>query len=381
MKLGKVRALAVKEYRQAARDPLTLAMLLGLPTMMLLLYGYAVNFDVRHVRLAVEDRDKSAASRDLESAFVNSGYFDLVADLPAGADLRRLTERRQAMAVLVVPESYGRDLAASRTASVQLVLDGADANTATTVLGYATAVAAEVNVDVRRAALARGTGEPGAATTAAPIDYQPRVWYNPELKSTQFLVPGLIGFILMLTGVLSTALSVVREKERGTMEQLRVSSLTSGELLVGKTLPYLSISLAATALILLAARLLFGVVVRGSYVDLFVAVFVYLVGALGFGLLVSTLSDSQAMAFQLGTTTSMLPALFLSGFIFPIRSMPAAVRALTFAVPARYFLVVERGVILKGAGLGPYLQDMAFLVAYALVVLSLAFVRLTRKEA
>ncbi len=413
MKLGKVRALAVKEYRQAARDPLTLAMLLGLPTMMLLLYGYAVNFDVRHVRLAVQDRDKSAASRDLESAFVNSGYFDLAADLPAGADLQRLTERRQAMAILVIPESYGRDLAAGRTASVQLVLDGADANTATTVLGYATAVAAEVNVEVRRAALTRGAGQPAAAAAtapsaaagtatslstpttapapataalpatpaaAAPIDYQPRVWYNPELKSTQFLVPGLIGFILMLTGVLSTALSVVREKERGTMEQLRVSSLTPGELLAGKTLPYLSISLAATALILLAARLLFGVVVRGSYLDLFVAVFVYLVGALGFGLLVSTLSDTQAMAFQLGTTTSMLPALFLSGFIFPIRSMPAVVRALTFAVPARYFLVVERGVILKGAGLRPYLQDMAFLAVYAVVVLGLAFFRLTRKE-
>jgi ABC-2 type transport system permease protein len=389
MKLAKVRALAVKEYRQAARDPLTLGMLLGLPTMMLLLYGYAVNFDVRHVSLAVEDRDKSAASRDLESAFVNSGYFDLAADLPAGADLQRLTERRQAMAILVIPESYGRDLAAGRTARVQLVLDGADANTATTVLGYATAVAAEVNVEVRRAALARGAAPapaaaapPAAPPTAAPapIDYQPRVWYNPELKSTQFLVPGLIGFILMLTAVLSTALSVVREKERGTMEQLRVSSLTPGELLVGKTFPYLSISLTATALILLAARVLFGVVVRGSYLDLFVAILVYLVGALGFGLLVSTLSDSQAMAFQLGTTTSMLPALFLSGFIFPIRSMPAVVRALTFAVPARYFLVVERGVILKGAGLGPYLQDMAFLAAYALVVLGLAFVRLTRKE-
>ena len=382
MKLAKVRALAVKEYRQAARDPLTLGMLLGLPTMMLLLYGYAVNFDVRHVSLAVEDRDKSAASRDLESAFVNSGYFDLAADLPAGADLQRLTERRQAMAILVIPESYGRDLAAGRTARVQLVLDGADANTATTVLGYATAVAAEVNVEVRRAALARGAPAAPAAPAppAAPIDYQPRVWYNPELKSTQFLVPGLIGFILMLTAVLSTALSVVREKERGTMEQLRVSSLTPGELLVGKTFPYLSISLTATALILLAARLLFGVVVRGSYLDLFVAVLVYLVGALGFGLLVSTLSDSQAMAFQLGTTTSMLPALFLSGFIFPIRSMPAAVRVLTFAVPARYFLVVERGVILKGAGLRPYLQDTAFLVAYALVVLGLAFVRLSRKE-
>jgi ABC-2 type transport system permease protein len=394
MKPNKVRAIAVKEFRQAARDPLTLAMLLGLPTMMLLLYGYAVNFDVRHIRLAIQDRDKTAASRDLGAAFVNSGYFDLVADLPAGANLERLTERRRAQAVLVIPETYGRDVAAGRTARVQLVIDGADANTATTVLGYASAITAEAGAEVARARLLRGIGGIGgiggaggaggqrrtAPARAEPIDYEPRVWYNPELKSTQFLVPGLVGFILMLTAVLSTALSVVREKERGTMEQLRVSSLTPGELLVGKTIPYLAISLLATAIILLAARALFGVVVRGSYLDLFAVTFVYLVGALGLGLLVSSVADSQAMAFQLGAATSMLPSILLSGFIFPIRSMPAVVRGLTYAVPARYFLVVLRGVILKGAGLAPYLTDLAFLLAYALVVIGLAFARLTRKE-
>jgi ABC-2 type transport system permease protein len=364
MKLSKIRAIAAKEYRQAGRDRLTLAMLLGLPTMMLLLYGYAVNFDVRHIRLGIEDRDKSAASRDLVAAFVNSGYFDLVADLPAGSDLRRITESREAIAILVIPETYGRDTAAGRTARVQLILDGADATTATTVLGYATAVAGEVDAEMR----------------GAVLDVQPRVWYNPELKSTQFLVPGLIGFILMLTAVLSTALSVVREKERGTMEQLRITSLTAGELLIGKTLPYLSVSLAATVMILAAARLLFGVTVRGSYLDLFAATLLYLIGALGFGLLVSSVSDTQAMAFQLGTTTSMLPAIFLSGFIFPIRSMPAAVRLVTYAVPARYFLVVLRGIILKGAGLAPYARDVGFLAVYALVVLGLAFARLSRRE-
>ena len=214
----------------------------------------------------------------------------------------------------------------------------------------------------------------------AGIDYQPRVWYNPELKSTQFLVPGLIGFILMLTGVLSTALALVREKERGTMEQLRVTSLRPGELIVGKTLPYLAISLLATVIILLAARFLFGVAVQGSYVDLFLATLVYLVGALGFGLLVSSISETQAMAFQVGTLTSMLPAIFLSGFIFPIRGMPDALQLITYAVPARYFITVMRGVILKGAGLRPYAQDMAFLVLYAAVVMTIASVRLTRKE-
>ena len=374
MSLRKIKAVARKELRQASRDPLTLTMLLGVPTMMLLLYGYAINFDVRHVRLAVQDLDKSSRSRDLVASFVNSTYFDQVADLEAGADLEHFTERRLALAVLVIPEGYARDVAGGRTAAVQLLLDGADANTATTVLGYASALVAAANAALLEEAA------PGKLRLAG-IDYEPRVWYNPELKSTQFLVPGLIGFILMLTGVLSTALAVVREKERGTMEQLRVTSLHPGELIIGKTLPYLAISLVATAIIILTARLLFGVVVRGPYLDLFVATLIYLVGALALGLLVSSVAESQAMAFQIGMVVSMLPAIFLSGFIFPIRSMPLLVQAITYAIPTRYFNVILRGVILKGAGLSSYPQDLAFLVLYASVVLVIAYARLIRKEA
>jgi ABC-2 type transport system permease protein len=370
----KVLAVARKEVRQASRDPLTLIMLLGVPTMMLLLYGFAINFDVRHVPLAVQDLDKSARSRDLVASFVNSTYFELVADLPAGADIERLTERRQAVGILVVPEGYARDVAAGRVASVQLLMDGADANTATTVIGYAEAILSAANASLREQA-APGRSRP------AGIHYEPRVWYNPELHSTQFLVPGLIGFILMLTGVLSTALAVVREKERGTIEQIRVTSLRPGELILGKTLPYLVISLIATLLILITARLLFGVVVRGPDLDLFLATLVDLVGALGFGLFVSSVAESQAMAFQIGLVASMLPALFLSGFIFPIRSMPVAIQAITYVVPARYFNVMLRGVILKGAGLGPYAHDLLFLVLYASAVLGIAYARLTRKEA
>jgi ABC-2 type transport system permease protein len=370
--LRKIWSVAWKELLQSARDPLSLGMLLGVPCMMLLLYGYAINFDVRHVALAIEDNDKSAVSRELIASFVNSTYFDQVADLPAGADLRRLTERRQARGILVIPEGAGRDLAAGKTVPLQLILDGVDANTATTVLGYASALIAAANV--------QEVAEASGRLQLAPIDFQPRVWYNPELKSTRFLVPGLIGFILMLTAVLSTAISVVREKERGTMEQLRVTSLKPGELILGKTLPYLCISLVATVLILVAARFLFGIAVAGSYLHLFVATLIYLIGALGLGLLVSSVADTQAVAFQGGALISMLPAIFLSGFIFPIRSMPRALQIVTYAVPARYFNVVLRGVILKGAGLQSYPQDMAFLVVYALVVMGLAYVRLARKE-
>jgi ABC-2 type transport system permease protein len=375
MSLRKIRAIAVKELRQSSRDPLSLAMLLGLPAVMLVMYGYAINFDVKHVPLAVQDLDKSTRSRDLVASFVNSTYFDLVETPPAGADLARLTEEQRAKAVLVIPETFSRDIAAGQTASVQFLVDGADANTASTLLGYAQAIVASANAGLLAEA-------PAALRLQAPgIDYEPRVFYNPELHSTQFLVPGLMGFILMLTAVLSTALSVVREKERGTMEQLRVSSLHPGELIVGKTLPYLGISLLASAVIVVAARLLFGVAVRGSYLDLFLITLLYLVGALGFGLLVSSMADTQAMAFQMGMVVSLLPAILLSGFIFPIRSMPAVVQAITYAVPARYFLVVVRGIILKGAGLAPYARDIAFLALYGAVVLGIAYFRLTRREA
>jgi ABC-2 type transport system permease protein len=372
----KTWAVALKELRQIRRDPLSLVMLLGLPAFMLTLYGFALNFDVRHVALAVQDRDHTAASRDLVGAFVNSTYFDVVAAPPAGADLERITERRLAKAVLVIPEGYGRALASGETAPVQLLLDGADASTATTVLGYANALAAEANA----AGMRRTLLEEGVQGAPAGIAYEPRVWYNPELRSTRFLVPGLIGFLLMLTAVVSTALSVVREKERGTMEQIRVAPIGTMELILGKTLPYLALSLLATVGILATARVLFGVVVRGSYLDLFAAVFLYLLGALGLGLLISTIAHSQAMAFQVGVLVSMLPALLLSGFIFQIRMMPAWLQWVTTVVPARYFLVILRGIILKGAGLGPYVAELRALGVFAAVALGLASLRLARRE-
>jgi ABC-2 type transport system permease protein len=366
----------VKELRQVRRDPFSLAMLVGLPAFMLVLYGYALNFDVRHVRLAVQDRDTSRASRELVSAFTRSSYFDLVATPPAGEDLESLLERGVARTVLVIPEGYGRELAASRPAAVQLLLDGADASTASTVLGYARALVSEQNVAVAAATLARHGGR-----LAAPVDLQPRVLFNPQLESTQFLVPGLIGFLLMLTAVLSTALSVVREKERGTMEQLRVAPLRTWELILGKTVPYLGISLAATFVILAAARILFGVTVRGPYLDLLVAVLLYLVGALGFGLLISTMAHTQALAFQAGLIASMLPAILLSGFIFQIRIMPEPLQLVTYLVPARYFLVLLRGIILKGEGLATYWPQVGALLLYALATVSLASLRLARREA
>ena len=375
--MKKTWAVALKELRQIGRDPFSLVMLLGLPAFMLVLYGFALNFDVRHVALAVQDLDKSASSRELVAAFVNSTYFEVTATPEPDADLGALTERRVAKAVIVVPEGYGAELAAGRTGEVQLLLDGADASTATTILGYAGTLISEANAEALRRTLLRG----GRAGTPLGIAYEPRVWYNPELSSTRFLVPGLIGFLLMLTAVLSTALSVVREKERGTIEQIRVAPVHTVQLILGKTLPYLGISLLATVIILAAARLLFGVAVKGPYLDLLLATLIYLIGALGFGLLISTLADSQALAFQLGLLTSMLPAILLSGFIFQIRTMPDWLQAVTRIVPARYYLVILRGIIIKGSDLSPYWDQMGFLALFAVVVVTLASLRLSRHEA
>jgi ABC-2 type transport system permease protein len=369
-------AVVVKEVRQIRRDPFSLLMLIALPAFMLVLYGFALNFDVRHVRLAVQDRDKSTASRDLVASFVHSTYFDLVATPEAGSDLDRLTETHVARAILVIPEGYGDALAAGRSAPVQLLLDGADSTTATTVLGYARALTAEVNGALVAEALV-----PAGLRPSPPLSFEPRVLFNPELESTRFLVPGLIGFLLMVTAVLSTALSVVREKERGTMEQLRVAPLRTWELIIGKTIPYLGLSLLATVIILVAARALFGVEIRGPYLDLLAAVLLYLFGALGFGLLISTISDSQAFAFQAGLITSMLPAMLLSGFIFQIRIMPGWLQVVTYLVPARYFLVILRGIILKGEGLLTYWDDVLALVIFGVAVVALASARLTRHEA
>jgi ABC-2 type transport system permease protein len=281
--------------------------------------------------------------------------------------------------VLVIPENYGRDLESGEDTAVQLVLDGTDSNTAVTVLGYANGVIAQVNAErVRRRVDAAPVSIRAAARPV--IDYQPRVWYNPELKSTQFLVPGLIGMILMLTAVVSTALSVVREKERGTMEQLLVTPLRPAQILAGKTVPYLGISLVATAVILAAGRVFFGIHVQGPYLSLFAATLLYLIGALGLGLLVSSFSDTQAQAYQVGATISILPAVFLSGFIYPIRSMPQILQWVSYIVPARYYLVIIRGVILKGSGLAPYARPMSFLALYCTVVLLLTWMRLSRRE-
>jgi len=364
-------AVGRKEIRQIARDRRTLMILLFVPAFFLLVYGYALSWDIRHIALAVDDRDRSPESRALVSAFVNSGYFDLVAIVDGDSELTRLMDRNEARGVLVVPAGMGRDLQRGRTVPVQILLNGDNANTATTVLSYVQTIV--------RSESARRQASSGAPTLVPLIAAEPRVWYNPQLRSTLFLVPGLIAYIAMITAVVSTALSVVREKERGTMEQVRMAPIDALSFIVGKTIPYFAISLVSGVGIMLVAMVLFGLPMRGSWLLLLGAQSLFLFGALGLGLLISSIAETQQVAFQLALLSSFLPTLMLSGFIFPIASMPPVLQAVTYVVPARYFLIALRGLVLKGVGFSVVWAELAALSIFAAVVLTLASIRLRRQ--
>ena len=371
MKLG---AVTMKEFRQIRRDRRTLVMLLFFPAFVLLLYGYALNFDVRNIRLALQDNDRSSASREVVSAFVNSGYFDLVGEVASPGEITRLLDEGEARVVLVIPAGFGRRAASGRATSVQLIISGDNANTATTVMGYGLSLVSTLS--------ARYELEARIGSPAAPLlSMEPRVWYNPELRSALFLVPGLIAYIAMITAVVSTALSIVREKEVGTMEQVRMAPLGTLTYVLGKTTPYFVISLFSAMSIVGLAMLMFGLPMRGSWLMLLLAISLFLVGALASGLLISTIADTQQVAFQMALLTSYLPTLMLSGFIFPISSMPEFLQAVTYAVPARYFLIALRGIVLKGVGPEAFWPDLLALAVYATVIVGLASLRLRRQWA
>jgi ABC-2 type transport system permease protein len=372
--LRKVRAVAAKEIHQVLRDRRTLLILLFVPAFFLLVYGYALNFDLRDIRLAVQDNDRSSASRDLVSAFVNSGYFAYAGDVPNAAAISSAIDRDAARAVLVIPARFGAEAASGQPVEVQFIVNGDNANTATTVVGYALGIVTAVSARYELQASLRSAG-------GALLMLEPRVWYNPELRSALFLVPGLIAYIAMLTAVVSTALSVVREKEAGTMEQVRMSPIGPVAYVIGKTVPYFVISLAAAMAVVLLSMALFDLPMRGSWAALLGSVSLFLVGALAFGVLISTIAETQQVAFQVALLTSYLPTLMLSGFIFPIASMPPVLQAITYIVPARYFLVTLRGILLKGVGPAVLWEQLVAMTVFAVVILGLASLRLRRQWA
>lgn len=373
MKLRQLVPIMKKEFRQIRRDRKVLAILTVVPAMLLLLNGYALNFDVRNVTMAVYDAEKSSQSRDLVNSFLTSGYFEYSRHLTNYDDAQELIDEGTVKLVLVIPPGFSRETIAGRPATVQLLVDGMDANAATTVIGYAQAVVQQYSQTIILQNLAR-SGRKGYI----PVNAEARIWYNPEMKSAKFLVPGLIAFILAITGVIATALSIVKEKERNTIEQIDVSPVRPLVLIIGKMLPYAAISLVAAGLVLIAAYVLFDVAIKGSLLLLFIATLFFICAALGLGLLVSTIADTQQVAFQIAALVSMLPTMILSGFMFPIKSMPLFLRILSNITPAKFYLVIMRGIVLKGTGIGAFWEQFVYLAIFITVVVTISVKRFQR---
>ncbi len=371
---GRIWSVMKKEFRQISRDRLTLFLLLIIPAFLLIMYGYALNFDIRRVSLAVFDQDRSARSRDFTQAFLRSEYFELKLAVEHESQIDGLLDSGRVKVILVLPAEFSADLMAGRSAVVQVLLDGTEASAASTILGYINAIVSTYSQNV----MVRQMRRSGWPRLSPPIDYRPRVWYNPELRSSRFLVPGLMAFILMIIVVISTSFSVVREKERGTMEQIIVSPVRPFELLLGKTFPYVLISLVSSHLVLFFGWLLFGVVITGSYWLLLTAMLLFLLGGLGLGLLVSTIAHTQQAAYMTSIILTMLPTFLLSGFVFPIRNMPGWIKLITYIIPARYFLVILRGIMLKGVGLEALWLQFVCLAVFGVTTLFISSQRMKR---
>jgi ABC-2 type transport system permease protein len=364
--IRRILAIAVKELLQLRRDWRTAGALLGMPVVLLLIYGFALSFDVTDIRLGVVDLSRTSASRRVIESFLESGYFVRAATLDDIRAVDSLLAKEAIQAALVIPEDFADNAAALQPTALLFVLDGADSQTANTILGYARQIVAATTPEILDVEI------------RPPVEAVPLVWYNPDLKSSIFLVPGLLAFILMVSSVIATALAVVREKERGTMESLRSTPVRALELLLGKTLPYLLVGSVSAAGTLFLAWALFEVPVRGSLFWLAVVTLLFLAGGLGWGIFISTLAESQQVAFQLGIISSMLPTLLLSGFIFPISSMPRALQIISTIVPARYFIAALRAIVLKGVGPEMWWHDVVALIIYGALVLLAATARMMR---
>lgn len=373
----RIRAVMRKEFIHIFRDPRTLAVVMVLPVFMLTIYGYAINLDVRHLRTAILDEDKTSISREFIRSLQHNEYFDIVQYLDRPGQIDALFARGKAKLVFVIPQGFGRDVASGRSPHVQALIDGSDSTTATIARSYVSGFIQTTSIDYARR-YARRMGLP-AERLAMPIDFQPRVWYNPEMKSTHFIVPGIIAVILMQISALLTSLTIVRERERGTIEQLVVSPVMPHELMIGKIVPYVIIAFADVLLVLASGRLLFGVPLRGSAVLLLLHSAVFLFAAMGIGLLISVVARTQLVAFIAAMLGTMLPSVLLSGFMFPISAMPQVLQYLTYLIPARYFIVILRGIFLKGVGPEVLWKPALSLIVFGVVALVLSARRFQKR--
>ncbi len=372
---ARVLAVAAKEARQMRRDPITVLLLVAVPAITLLLFGYALTLDVDHISLAVCDLDRSAASRDLVAAFASGGTFDVAAQPEAPAALDRLLDSGEVAAALLIPPDFARDLEPGRGARVQLLLDGADSNAARIAQGHAAVIARDRATEV----LLRALGGAAEAGRPLPIEARSFVRFNPELRSARFIVPGLLAILLLVAATMMTAMSVARERERGTLEALVATPIGRLELIAGKTAPYLAVAFADLAIGLAVARFVFGVPVRGSLALLAGATGLYAIGALGFGLLISTVARTQQAAWTLGVLTTLLPSFLLSGFIFPVENMEPWLREFTRLIQARWYISALRAIALKGASAADIAPQLLALEAFAVAFPALAAARFRKR--
>jgi ABC-2 type transport system permease protein len=373
-----VRALLAiirKEFIQLRRDPRLLPVIFISPVLQLLLLGYAANLDVRDIPAVVCDLDRSAAGREFLDGFLNSGYFSVAARVDRIEDIDRPLDHGDAAMAFVIPKGFGDDLAARRTASVMIVVDGSESQSATIGVNYATMISGRY---AQRVILESFERLKGRGLRPVAVHPEVRVWYNPELRSRNFMVPGILGLILLIMTTSLTSIGLVREKEAGTMEQLIVTPIRSHQLVAGKLLPFVLIGLVQVTFVLSVAKWGFLVPIRGSVPLLYALSLAFMLNTLGFGLFISTISRTQQQA-MFSAVFFILPMMLLSGFVFPIENMPRFFQALTCALPARYFFVIIRGIMLKGAGLRELWPQAAALLGMGTVILTLAVTRFRKK--
>lgn len=379
MNLRRTSAVARKELRHIARDARSLIMALAVPILMLLLFGLALSLDVDHIPAMIYDADGSAASRDLIARFRGSNYFRILGYTHGYAEIEQAIDRNRILLGIVIPRDYSRQAGSDRQAQVQLLIDGSDSNTASIALGYAEAVVQSYSLTLRAAE--RNRKGLGPAAGAPPVEPLLRVWYNSRLESKNYVVPGLIAVILMIVGSVLTSLTVAREWEMGTMEQLLSTPLRPAELVLGKMLAYFAVGIADLAISIACGVLVFQVPLRGSFLLLVLTSCLFLFGTLFWGIFLSARSQTQVEAYQMAMLSSFLPAFMLSGFVYAIESMPPAIQMVSRLAPASYFVTILKGIFLKGVGLRVLWVETLFLAAYAAAVFVLATRKLKRKIA
>jgi len=372
--LNRLLAVAWKEFVQLRRDRMTFAMMVGLPVMQLLLFGFAINTDVRHMPTLVYDQDHSVESRDLVRRLVVTGFYDLVGDVQNYDEIGQLLRRGRAHVAVVIPARFGEALRGGRAARAQLVVDGSDPQT----VASATNTALSLGAAQAQTLGAERIGRRGLLPQVEALSLEPTTWYNPELKTAIYVVPGLVGVILTMTMIMFTSMAVVRERERGTLEQLIVSPVGRVELVVGKMLPYIAIGYIQMGLILIAGRAVFAVPLRGSLPLLFGLASAFIAANLALGMLFSTVAKTQQQAMQM-SFFFLLPNILLSGFVFPFEGMPRAAQWLSQALPLTHFLRIVRGITLKGAVFSEVQPEFVELVVILVVLVALAASRFSKK--